>query len=209
MSRLLATGLALALSVCLVRGEPLPGRGGGGATPARSHPRITVRIYDGTRVDHHTRNEAVNRARKLLNAAGLSSRFHDCTPGAATFAKVCETSPAPGDLIVRMLRAPDGSIPTTRHVLGFALIDATTRRGTMATVFTDKVAALSTLARVPIETVLGRTIAHEIGHLLLGSNEHGTMGLMREAWTLDELASGKKENWAFTSAELARLRGPA
>ena len=208
MNRFVAAGLFVAVSIGVVYGEPLPGRGGGIVTPARPRPGITVRVYDRASIGQRARNAAVDRARRLLDSAGLSPRFHDCTPGVTTAAKTCEASPAAGDLIIRMLDAPDGSTtPQMRHVLGFATIDAQTRRGTLATVFTDRVAALSTLARVPVETVLGSTIAHEIGHLLLGTSEHGSRGLMREVWTLEELARGKKEYWSFTAAELERLRG--
>jgi hypothetical protein len=211
---MVATGLAVAASIgvgagAIVRAEPLPGGGRGIGTVAHYRPRITVRIYDNTLVDDRARGAAMSRARRVLDSAGLASQFHDCSSNVRSSAKVCAASPAPGDLIIRMVQAPAGSQPQKRHVLGFATIDAETQRGTMATVFTDRVGALSRLARVPLETVLGRTIAHEIGHLLLGTNEHGTTGLMRETWTLEELANPGRQHWSFTAAELARLRGPA
>jgi hypothetical protein len=209
MNRVLAAALAVTVSsIGVVSAEPAAG--GGAIVPStRSRPRVTVRVYDGTRIDPRTRRDAVARTRRLLNSADLPAVFHDCSPDATASVKSCETPPLPGDLIIRMVRTPDGSTPRTRHVLGFATINAATGRGTMATVFTDRVVALSTLARVPLDTMLSRTIAHEIGHLLLGTNEHGSTGLMREVWTLDELADGKKEHWSFTAAELARLHGPA
>lgn len=207
MKRWLATALTLAVWAGVVCAEPLPGRGGI-PSPNRSRPRITVRLYDGTRIDAATRKAAVTRTRRLLDAAGLSSQFHDCSLDATSSKSVCETSPQAGDLIVRMVQAPPDETAATHHVLGFASIDTTTRRGTMATVFTNRVAILAALAHVPLETILSRTIAHEIGHLLLGTSEHGAMGLMREVWTLDELASGKKEHWSFTAAEVERLHGP-
>ena len=208
MKRWLATGLMLAVWAGVTYAEPLPGRGGI-PSPNRSRPRITVRVYDATRIDAGTRRAAVTRTRRLLDAAGLASLFHDCSPDATSSKSVCETSPPADELIVRMVQAPPDETAATRHVLGFATIDAATRHGTMATVFTNRVATLSALARVRFETVLSRTIAHEIGHLLLGTSEHGTIGLMREVWTLDELAGGKKQDWSFTAAEVARLHGPA
>jgi hypothetical protein len=209
-TRLLATVVALGVSIGVAHTEPVPRVTGSPiTTPARSLPRITVRVYDSTQVDARARRDAVKRTRQVLVSAGLRSEFHDCSPGTSASAQVCQTPPGQGELIIRMVRSKDGPATATHHVLGFATIDAATRRGTMATVFTDRVLTLATLAHVPIETLLGRTMAHEIGHLLLGTNEHGAMGLMREVWTLDELANGKKEHWFFTAAEVERFHGPA
>ena len=210
MQRVLATFLAVGASIGVVRAEPEPrGRGGAITSTSRSLPRITVRVYDSLPVDARARGDAVTHTRRLLGSAGVPSEFHDCTPGVNTVPRLCQTAPGPGELIVRLIRSNDDATPAARHVLGFAMIDATTRRGTMATVFADRVAALSTRAKVPLETVLSRTMAHEIGHLLLGTNEHGPRGLMREEWTVEDLANGSKEHWSFTAAELARLHGPA
>jgi hypothetical protein len=35
--------------------------------------------------------------------------------------------------------------------------------------------------------ILGSVIAHEMGHLLLGSNAHAISGIMRAQWGIDEL----------------------
>jgi hypothetical protein len=33
-----------------------------------------------------------------------------------------------------------------------------------------------------VGTILGAAMAHEIGHVLLGSNEHSRMGIMKACW---------------------------
>ena len=38
--------------------------------------------------------------------------------------------------------------------------------------------------RIPEYMILGRTMAHEVGHLLLGENSHTTRGLMRSLFDL-------------------------
>jgi len=48
-------------------------------------------------------------------------------------------------------------------------------------------------------------LAHEIGHQLLGSNDHSARGLMRETWTADELTRNRPEDWQFSSAQRAAL----
>jgi hypothetical protein len=42
--------------------------------------------------------------------------------------------------------------------------------------------------------ILGHAIAHEIGHVLLGSSEHSSSGLMRAQWN--------QANWHLASAGL-------
>ena len=49
----------------------------------------------------------------------------------------------------------------------------------------------------PTYEELRGTIAHEIGHLLLGSTTHTPTGLMRGAWSDVELRQERPEDWVF------------
>jgi hypothetical protein len=49
-------------------------------------------------------------------------------------------------------------------------------------------------------------VAHEIGHLLLGTSKHSKEGLMRALWSHDELRGAKPTHWGFSAAEAARMR---
>ena len=50
-----------------------------------------------------------------------------------------------------------------------------------------------------------RTLAHELGHLVLGSNEHSESGLMRAVWTAAEVARNRPADWVFSSGHRAVL----
>jgi hypothetical protein len=50
---------------------------------------------------------------------------------------------------------------------------------------------------------MGRVTAHEIGHLLLGTNSHTVSGLMQAKWDLRRL---HLTDWQFTSADAAKIR---
>ena len=66
----------------------------------------------------------------------------------------------------------------------------------------DRIEAIAHRIDVPRpSSVLGSAIAHEVGHLLLGTPTHGVSGLMREVWTEEELALGREEDWLFTPSE--------
>jgi hypothetical protein len=54
--------------------------------------------------------------------------------------------------------------------------------------------------------LLGRAIAHEIGHLLLGTASHACAGLMRARWLTGELQRDWPLDWVLSVPEGARMR---
>jgi len=81
---------------------------------------------------------------------------------------------------------------------------------------TESVLALRTTSRTSTGRIvfdhdlgraLGRVLAHEIGHLLLGAPYHDDVGLMREVFRPDELAALDRAPFRLTCNDVARLRG--
>jgi hypothetical protein len=56
---------------------------------------------------------------------------------------------------------------------------------------------------VDLPTFVGRVAAHEIGHLLLGTNRHAAHGLMKASWDVQRITRG---DWAFTREDAAAMR---
>ena len=54
--------------------------------------------------------------------------------------------------------------------------------------------------------MIGRVVAHEIGHWLLRARDHSTTGLMRAHHTTDALADPGREGFGLAPADVARLR---
>lgn len=54
---------------------------------------------------------------------------------------------------------------------------------------------------------LGRVLAHEIGHVLLAAPYHDATGLMRAAFSPDELAEMDRRPFRLACTSVARLRG--
>ena len=67
--------------------------------------------------------------------------------------------------------------------LGDSLVDTRLRGGALATIYVNRVATLAGRCDVDVQTLLARAVAHEIGHLLLGTSAHASSGLMRAAWS--------------------------
>jgi hypothetical protein len=80
------------------------------------------------------------------------------------------------------------------------------KAGVLATVFADRVEALAAAADIDEAELLGRVIAHEISHLLLGTREHGTRGLMRGEWKASELTQQRPADWLLSRADSRKIR---
>jgi hypothetical protein len=107
-------------------------------------------------------------------------------------------------LKLRIAVSPDRSDPNS-GVLGQALIDSRTRTGVLATVFIDRTRRLAGALGIDYRVLLGRAIAHELAHLMLGTSTHGS-GLMREIWLHDELLGTRGTDWVLDPGDAAVIR---
>ena len=105
----------------------------------------------------------------------------------------------PSEVVVRVIDAP--AFNTTLHpdAYGVTYVVRETNRGWLATVFSDRIDQAASRVGVEPGTLLGRVMAHEVGHLLLGSGYHGEAGLMRAEWP-DALLARNGERVALLDA---------
>jgi hypothetical protein len=166
--------------------------------PLPSRP-VKVRVYRSSEVASEALGVALNVAEATFAAASVSVVWKVCGPAE------CNVPPTPTERLVRLVRAPEGGSRDTR-CLGDALIDAQKGTGVLATVYIDRVLDLARHFDINYTTLLGRTIAHEIGHLLLATNTHSSSGLMRELWSPDELLASRADDWVLRPFEAAAIR---
>lgn len=165
---------------------------------------MVVRIYDNAGVLAEHRDRAIKGAHDILKRADVWVEWRDCPARGPRVRPGCSSAPRPEDLAVRFVRSPKQGAQD--RALGHALIDSSTGKGTLATVFVDRVEAVAAQGRVDPWATVGRVMAHEIGHLLLGTNSHSETGLMREMWTLKDLTRNRPDDWLFSSAQRDRFR---
>jgi hypothetical protein len=165
---------------------------------------LSIRIYDNAGVLAAYRARAIKRAGDILARADLAVDWRDCPAGGVLTRGACAAPPSPGELALRLVHSPKGD-PNPR-ALGNALIDTATGSGTLATVFIDRVTKLSQQGRLDPWSMVGVVMAHEIGHLLLGTNSHSDSGLMREIWTLKDLTRNRPDDWLFSRSQRDELR---
>jgi len=162
---------------------------------------LTVRLYNASDVQTDALAASRDTAESILRDAGLNVRFREC--GRTTDS--CDRPLAHCEVVVRIIAAPPFNATLDPDAYGVTYIVKNTNRGWLATVFGDRISAAATRASVDPGTLLGRVMAHEIGHLLLGLDYHGSAGLMRAAW-LDDTLDRDAQNWLFSMAEAQRMK---
>ena len=179
--------------------------------------RVVVRVYDTGIGDVALRTAAIRTASSIVELAGVSVEWYDCSDNGRR--PVCQDARRSGNFIARIMPTLTPGAPLRKlsvaalgtqgdaePLLGFAVVDPDTHAGTMATVFHDQVETVARRTGVARSELLGRALAHEVGHLLLGVRGHSRTGIMRAVWTDDELTRDRAEDWVFTSADRQRLQ---
>jgi len=90
-------------------------------------------------------------------------------------------------------------------VFGIAFLSSD-GEGAYSDVFYDSVKKLHEECNTRTPILLGHVIAHEIGHLLQGTNAHSWMGIMRSQWQGEELQSIAMGNLLFTPPQIESLK---
>jgi hypothetical protein len=78
--------------------------------------------------------------------------------------------------------------------------------GRLAYVLNHRVDAVSAGYGSPKTVVLGVTLAHEIGHLLLPSRPHSAQGLMRRKWDESDFRNARRGELLFTPEQALAIR---
>lgn len=162
---------------------------------------LLVRIYDNAGVVTSELASALRTTHDILRRAELLVDWVQCRAHRdGPVPVVCDQPLSSGDVVVRLIEGSDKD-SGERRALGYSLFDANGVSG-FATVYVDRVDWLAKRAQYPRAPLLGRAIAHEIGHLLLGTNGHGPTGLMRATWNL---RLRHPSEWQFTDDDAARI----
>lgn len=165
-----------------------------------------VRIYNSAATSPRQIDVARGIADRILRAAGVQIGWRDCATDRSAPADAYDNVLGPLEVIVRFVRA--GKRPSAADTtFGFSYIDTATGIGTLATVFVDRIGVAADRVSGDFPTILGRVIAHEIGHLLVGTTAHAGHGIMRghwpDTWLAERLDSSR---WRFSNDEAMFMR---
>ena len=180
---------------------------------------VIVRTYNYAQVPPDQLAAARSTANRIFQSAGISLQWIDCRvpddrrwtldDGRSTMEigrSSCMEPLRDGQEFVLRLMGLPAAPSNGSTALGTSLIDGEGRSGVLMTVDPRQVSAIARSALADSATLLGRAVAHEIGHLLLGHPNHSRSGLMRALWSQNELRGSSPADWQFSSTEAARMR---
>jgi hypothetical protein len=169
---------------------------------------LRVRLYNTSSASVREMQEMKEVASQIFRRAGVAVEWVPCAPGADDSA-VCPND-SDGEngtiLFVRLVDAP--SQPARGDQLHRALLGRANRRTGSAALFYKTACALEQSApRVATRgQILGHGLAHELGHLLLASDVHTLVGIMKEDYDNDDLFAMGKGRLFFAAAESRAIR---
>jgi hypothetical protein len=176
----------------------------------QNRPSLVVRTYSGYGAPGEDLAAARTHVEAIFGGAGIDVLWRDCwrKETEASVPAECLQPLRPGEVMLRLLQTLE---PPNKHFvsLGSAIVKLHARPPYLATVFVDLAAMVARHANIDFRTLLGRAIAHEIGHLLLDSTHHADHGLMRAFWSHAELCKNDPADWVFRQDEAVTIRAAA
>jgi hypothetical protein len=171
-------------------------------------PEVRVWVINAASIDELTLSGALKRVALIFRDAGIRLTWLKC-PGATIPSADCAggLGDESGVLVLRIVGHP-ASESISPNALGFAV----THQGDSkyASVFRDRVLAMVGRGGPCSEAeLLGHAMAHELGHLLLGTPAHSRYGLMAGRWRATDLDRASVGFLLFSPAEAAIMRAEA
>ena len=183
------------------------------SSPAWGDPRsagaVVVRTFNYAEVRGDELAAARAAAARIFGRAEIAVTWIDCrVPGSDQGASCTEPLEVGRDLMLRLVDdSPSAKAGGLRALtLGTSMLDRQRRTGVLMTVDLGPLRQIAGHTSSEPATLLGRAIAHEMGHMLLGTGEHSKEGLMRAVWSREELRGLKPAHWEFSKKEADRMR---
>jgi hypothetical protein len=172
-------------------------------TPLRQYPQLTVFVTDSAGAAEHLIADAERGAARVFHQAGVDVAWVNCGMRAERPSDSrCDAPIMAADLVVRI-------VPRARtlpqRIFGVSFL--ANGRGVYADVFLDHIRQLREVDKqASLAAILGDVIAHELGHLLLGSNAHSREGIMQAHWEPEQVHRIATGQMLFTAEQAMRMR---
>jgi hypothetical protein len=161
---------------------------------------LVIRVYDEVGLGSETTNRTLPRLEAIFRAAGIRIEWRDCRTQDLHLAR-CAGAPLPHEAVARFLPGPS---TVSAHGCGAALLP-NSATAHYVTIFLGCLNNAAEALGVGADVVFAGTLAHEIGHLLLG-RAHRSVGLMQARPRSIDWRRAAHNGLLFTEAESQRLR---
>ena len=166
--------------------------------------QVTVSVYNDAQVPSDILPRAEQQAARIFSRAGFDVTWLNCTHvNSGRGATACNEIDAPGHLALRIIAHFASSMSDAAFGVAFLAPDGT---GCYSDVFWKRAQELHANSNVYLADILGSVMAHEMGHLLLGSNAHAITGIMRAHWESGELHRIAMGTLMFLPEQSKRMR---
>jgi predicted aspartyl protease len=177
-------------------------------SPSGAPPLVTISVFDRANVPTEVLTAAEEEARRIFLHAGVETKWQNCSKLLAvgqSKAMPCGTAGAEHLVVEILPRANSQRLLFHLEVLGTAtLMDK--GQGFYCYLFYDRIKRLAGERRLLQRILLGDVLAHETGHLMLGSNSHSLTGLMSGHWSGDGLRRVSQRGMFFDPSESRLMR---
>jgi hypothetical protein len=190
--RLLSAGLFIVFSNTAVSAKNL----------AQESPDMAISVFDDSGISAEILKQAEEVSSHVFREAGIHVDWVNCSPAdEAPSGKAACRRAIPQHFHLHIVRR---SLNLRDPILGISYL-ASDGTGFQADIFYEGIEKLRHETFVDPAIILGHVAAHEIGHLLLGTNSHSPRGIMRAHWKMEELARANKGLLLFTKSQSHRM----
>jgi hypothetical protein len=160
---------------------------------------VTIYLFNDDGVSGPVLKSAELEAQRIFEAAHIGILWRECTPAQdkAEVDPACHALRTPNHLNLRIVR---GSARENDDVFGVAFLGAD-GAGAYSDVFYGSVEKLQDAGHGNVGRILGHVMAHEIGHLLIGSHAHSPWGIMAAKWHGEDLRRLEMGRLLFTAEQ--------
>lgn len=172
--------------------------------PTEEKARVTVSVYNEAAVPGEVLSRAEQAASRIFQRAGIEVNWLNCqVPAASEQASItCREVAFPKHLHLRIVRRSAG---LNGEAMGVSF-QGEDGIGCFADLFYEPMERLEESDGTNVASLLGQVAAHEIGHLLLGTNSHAVAGIMQARWTADRLTSPALARLVFLDRESQKMK---
>jgi hypothetical protein len=168
-------------------------------------PDVAISVYDYAHVSNELLAAAEEDAHRVFRRAGVETVWTTCLPKPEKArSNDCYRVDATHLMLKILPRATAAHVRDRGEVLGTALVDEK-GAGFYAYTFYDRVQRVAEERKLG-HALLGDVLAHEIGHLLLGSNSHSVSGIMSAHWYGEELRRISEATMFFAPTQSRVMR---
>jgi len=155
--------------------------------------KITVVVYNSQAIAERDLASAETIAGRILRQAGVEVQWRP--------ASSADAWTGPGEIPLHLVTAHPANL--SRDSNGFAVLMP---EGSYAGISVPDVRRTAASLEVDEPSVLGAVLAHEIGHVLLGTREHSAFGVMAPRFGAREILGARRGELLFLRSEGRRIR---